>query len=511
MSIGKGVYESRIKNSRRNIFSGLVKQLLSIGLQFAIRTIIVYFLGSKYQGVNGLFTSILSVLNLSDLGFGAAVTYMLYKPIAEKNQVEINSVLLYLKRVYCIIGIVVLSLGVLIMPLLPMLVSGEYPSDINVYLLFLIYVIDVAISYFLFGYKNALLTAYQREDLVSNAYSISLVLSRGLQIVLLLVFRNYYAYAVILPLSSLANNLLVQYYSNKYFSDSVPSGNISLNKKKELNKKVIAVFVNRASDVARNSFDNIVLSAYFGLVTVAAYGNYFYIYSAIIGVMSIFAHGVKASVGNSIELESVKKNHDNFKTFTFIFMWLAGWCSVCLFCLYQPFMNIWMRGESSLILSYENMSLFCVYFYAMCMTYSKNTYLEAKGLYNECEKLYIIEAIANLILNLVLGSMFGITGVLIATIFTICIFNFWGGTRILFMNYFVKGFSKYLITHLLYLVITVFVAIFTNIVCGMITSNGNMGFVIKSIICLVLPNLLYLLFYFRCNQFKKTLIIIKSL
>ena len=501
--MGGGVYKSRVKNSRRNVISGAIRQIVSIGLQFVLRTTIIYILGAEYQGLNGLFTSILTILNLSDLGFSAAVTFILYKPIAEGNQEEINSILAYLKKVYYIIGTVVLAIGLIIMPFLPRLISGNYPADINIYVLFSIYLINSVISYFLFAYNNALLTAYQREDIVSNSFTITLFISRSIQIILLFIYRNYYFYAIMLPLGSIFNNLLVQYYSKKYFPQSIPSGIIDRKIKNELNSQVKAVFVDRISDVARNSFDNIVLSSMLGLVAVTVYDNYYYIYSAIIGFMGVLVHGVKASIGNSLVAESVEKNKKDLDTFTFIFMWIAGWFTVCLFSLYQPFMEIWMKGNTELILSFGNMTLFCVYFYSMSMTYSKNAYLEAKGLFKECQKWYVSEAIMNLLLNILLGYLFGITGILIATILTILVLNFFGGTKVLFDNYFQDGRKKYFAKHILYACVTVICSVITWLLCSVVNFNSILGMICKIAICTIIPNILFWLIYHRMDVFKR--------
>lgn len=508
--MGRGVYKSRVKNSRRNIISGLVKQFISIGLQFAIRTVIIYSLGAEYQGLNGLFTSILSILNLSDMGFSAAVTYILYKPIAVKNQEQINSVLAYLKHIYVVVGTVILVFGIIIMPFLPRLISGTYPSNINIYILFSIYLANAVVSYYLFAYKNALLTAYQREDIVSNAYSITLILSRGLQFFLLLVFHNYYVYAVVLPIGSVINNLLVQFFSKKYFPDSLSVGSIDKDLKGVLNRQVRAVFVNRLSDVARNSFDNVVLSVYFGLIAVTVYDNYYYIYSAVIGIMGIIVHGVKASIGNSIVVESVEKNREDLTTFTFVFMWIAGWCTTCLFCLYQPFMKLWMHSNQELLLPFADMVLFCIYFYAMCMAYSKNAYLEAKGLFKECQIWYVSEAIVNLILNILFGRFFGVTGILIATIINIIGLNFCGGTRVLYKYYFLKGRLEYYKSHIIYLMVTIITAITTYFFCSKIATESVIGLVIKMAICVIVPNLIYLMFYFKTKQFNNAKVIVRT-
>jgi len=499
------VSKSRLSNAKRNVISGVAKQLLGIVLTFLIRTVIIYTLGAEYQGLNGLFSAILQVLNLSDLGFSTAVTFILYKPIADEDNESICAIVAFLKRAYFIIGCVIFGLGLLIMPFLPRLISGSYPSDINIYILFAIYLLNAAISYWLFAYKSTLLTAMQRDDVVSKVFIISSLGIKVLQLCLLLMFKNYYIFISVLPIGSILNNILLQVYSKKMFPKIIPVGRINEATRKELIKQVKAVFVNRLSDIARNCFDDIIVSSFLGLVAVAAYDNYYYVYTAIIGIMSIIIHSIRASVGNSLVKESVEKNYEDLRKFTFVFMWVGGWFAVSLFTLYQPFMHIWMKGKPEVILSDLNMGLFCLYFYCFCMTYTKGVYLEAKGLFWECRKLYVFEAFGNLLLNVILGYLFGITGVLIATIVTILVFNFIGGTNILFSNYFHNGKKEFILLHIRCFIITVINAAITYLLCSFITLDGVFGFVLKIAMCMVIPNIIFLIFYYKSSDFKMAL------
>lgn len=503
--------ESRLLNSKRNLISGMIKQFVNIFLTFAVRTVILYTLGAEYQGLNGLFSSILQVLNLSELGFSSAVTFILYRPIAENDRNAICAIMAFLKKIYFILGLMILGIGVLILPFIPYLISGYYPSSVNIYFLFFIYLINTVISYLLFAYKSTLLVAMQREDVVSNIYTITLLLSRLIQLVLLCVFKNYYCYVVVLPLCTIGNNILLEVLSKREFPQIIPEGTIDNKTKSEFVKQVKASLVNRICDIARNSLDNIVLSSYIGLVAVAIYDNYFYIFTAVYGGMGIIVHALQASIGNSIVKESVEKNYDDCNKFTFIFMWIVGWCTICMCCLYQPFMNLWMRGDQTLLLSFSNMLLFCVYFYAISMTYTKGIYLEAKGLYHECRKWYVIETIGNLGLNLTLGYYFGITGILIATILTILFINFVSGTSVLFKMYFKKSPYNFYLKHIKYFLITALICTVNYSICEIIPLGGVLGIFVKLMICLFLPNVLYVLTYYKTDEFQKATTIIKKL
>lgn len=497
--------ESRTKNTKRNIISGIIKQTLNILLPFIGRTIVLYLLGAMYQGLGSLFTSILQVLNLAELGFSSAVMFVLYKPIADNDTTKICAITYFLKKVYFVIGMAVLICGLVIMPFLPYLISGDIPSDINIYILFAIYLFNASISYLLFAYRSTLLSAMQREDVVSNVYTVTTTAVRLIQIIGLFLFKNYYVYIIIVPLGTIANNVLLQYFSKKMFPEVKPIGKIDAETKKAMNKQIRALFIGKVADVARNSFDNIIISVLFGLIQVAIYDNYYYVYSSLYGMTLVITHAMQASIGNSIAKETVEKNYKDLIKFNFIFSWLMGWMAICMLCLYQPFMYIWVRGDKALMFSTLNMVLFCVYFYTINMNNMRNLYLQGTGLFWECRIWYILEAVANMVLNILLGYFIGITGILVATVVTIFVFNFLARTHILFKNYFQRSQAEFYFLHLIYAVITCVIGVGTYFLCGLIQLSGIGGLLLKALVCLCEPNLLYMACYFWTKNYKDSL------
>lgn len=501
--------ESRTKNSKRNLVSGMIRQIVSLFFQFLIRTVILYVLGNEYLGLSSLFTSILQVLNLADLGFSSAVVYVLYKPIAEDDETAICAIIAYLKRVYKIVGCVILAIGLAILPFIPYLISGDYPSEINIYVLYVLYLLGSVVSYFFFAYKNALITAMQRNDIVTNVQTITIFVFNVIQVILLIFLKNFYLYVSVNVICNITNNIFVQILSKKYFPAITPKGKITAETKAVLTKQIKGIFINRIGDVARNSLDSIVLSSLLGLVVVAIYNNYFYIYNALYAITLIITHAVQASVGNSVVKESVEKNFNDYKKFTYIFAWITGWMTVCLVCLYQPFMLIWMNGDKSMLLSTPNMILFSIYFYAINMNSMRNMYVNAAGLYWELRLWYILEAIGNLVLNIVLGYFFGVTGVLLATIITIFLCNFVSRTNVLFKYYFKSSAWNIYKDHIIYFLVIVAVAVLTYFSCSLIPIAGILGLIIKAGICLLLPNVIFVLVSFKTKLFKETLSLTK--
>lgn len=503
--------DSRIKNSKRNIFNGLIRQVMTILLAFTTRTMILFLLGEEYLGLSSLFTSILAVLNLAELGFNTAVVYFLYKPIAEKDTPAICAIISYLRKIYNLIGTVILVAGLGVMPFLPNLISGEITVDINIYLLYVIYLANTVVSYWCFAYKAVVFTAVQRADVVDKIYSATSLGVKVAQLLVLLLFRDYYLFAAVMTAGTLINNLLLQYFSRRQLPDMVPRGTISPQTKADLNRQVRSLFVGRVGDLTRNSFGSIFLSAMLGLTVVAAYDNYLYIYNSVIGIVWMIGNAVQASVGNSMVSESLEKNRKDFLRFDFLFGWFNSWCTVCLCCLYQPFVYIWMNGNRAMMLSDLNMVLLSLYFYSVAIGNVRNIYVNGAGLFTHLRVWYVVETVVNILLNLLLGYFFGVTGVILATMLTVVLFNYIARSNVLFKNYFKSPVRVYYGRHLLYFAVTIVAAAVTNYLCLRVGDDGILGLVIRIGICGVVPNLVFLLAYCRTSYFADCITLVKKI
>ena len=335
----------RTKNTLRNIAFGSMNRVINIILPFISRTVILYIMGTQYLGLSSLFSSILSFLSLTELGIGAAMVYSMYKPIADNDNETICALLCLYKKLYRLIGAIILCLGIALMPFLKILVPEELPSDINLHALYFIYLLDAVLSYWLFAYKNALLQAYQRNDINSIIASVITPISYVVMLVSLFCSKNYYAYVMWLPFFTILTNIIRLVAVNRCFPGLEPQGEVSSELKHSILKKTTALIGTKLNTVVLNAADNLVMSAFLGLTVIAMYGNYHYIMSSIIGFLGIAYSSMTAGLGNSLQTETIEVNYKNFEKFSFINSWLVGWCTVCLVCLYQPFMKIWVGDE----------------------------------------------------------------------------------------------------------------------------------------------------------------------
>lgn len=480
----------KVKNAKRNIYTGIIYKIVSLFMPFVLRTVIIKQLGTQFLGLDSLFTSILQVLNLSELGISTAVIYSMYKPIAENNYKEINAIYGFLKKAYKIIGIVVFLVGIIILPFLKYFIKGNVPVGLNIYILYFIYLVNLAVSYLLYSYKNAILNAYQRVDVSNIISTISRVILYIIQLIVLISFRNFYIYVLILLFSTVLNNILTSMYVDKFFPCIKPCGLLSPIKKSEIKKQVIGIFIGKICIVSRNSFDSIVISSLIGLSATAIYNNYYYIISALISVMAIITNAITAGIGNSVALYNQKKNYSDFKKFNFLYLWIGNWFTCCLLCLYQPFMMLWV-GEKYLLPN-STIILFTLYFFVLLMGDIKATYVVATGLWWENKFRAIIESVLNLVLNILLGKIWGINGILIATIVTIVCINYIGSCEILFKHYFSEEkILNFMISSFRYFVATVI----SSFVCYTIIDNVGFKKLFNIVICvivlLIIPNIIY--------------------
>lgn len=499
----------RTRNASRNIAWGIIERIFSILLPFITRTILIKILGAEYLGLNSLFTSILSVLSISELGIGTAIVFSMYKPIAEDDKDTICALLNIYRKIYIAIGSVILILGLAILPFLPKLIKGDVPADVNLYILYGIHLFDTVIGYYLFSYKAAIFSAHQRNDLISKRGAIINLIGSGLRIALLLYYKQYYAYALVLPFITIGTNIANAYLANKLFPELRCRGTITDEQKAGIKKRLVGLLSFKIYGVIFTSVDSIVISAFLGLVPLAVYNNYYYIQTSIVGFLTILTASITAGVGNKMITNTVDDNYVDFKNFTFMNGWICSWCAVCLTCLYQPFMKLWV-GDG-LLFSFDTMVLMVLYFLIPRITSLTYTYREAAGLWWEDRFRPLVSAIVNLIINICLVKIIGMNGVIISTLLCSVFINIPWGSIVLFRNYFKRRPTEYFRDIVFYLLVTVVVSGITYMTCSLLPDGKWILLFLKAFICCIIPNVLFFLVYCRRSEYAYSKALIKRL
>lgn len=462
-----------------------------------MRTIIINVLGKEYLGLNNLFTSILNVLSLAELGVGQAMVYHMYRPIADQNSSVINALLNMYKKIYRIIGIVILVVGLLLLPFLQYLIAGDI-EFINVKLIYVIFLIDTVFSYFLFAYKSSLLQAHQRADIISNVNSICTLVLNGIQIVILLIFKDYYCYIIMKPLFTLLNNVLINITTNKIYPEYKPFGKVTLEIKKEIYKKTGALLGHKIGQTVIASTDSLVISSFLGLGILAIYSNYYYIVFSVVSITAILFNGMLAGIGNKLITCSIEENYKLFKNINFMISWLVTWCSTCLLCLIQPFMEFWMG--SGMLLDYSSIILIIIYYYTWQFRTTGLYFKDAAGMWNEDLLKPYVGAVLNLTANIILVKVIGINGIFISTIMSMVLVYFPWETYVIFNKMFKKSCLRYLILQIHFLCVTVLIWVVSYLLCQLVVIDGFLGIIIKGIICVFVPNILFIVIHIRKKE-----------
>ena len=497
----------RTRNAVINTVFGWFNTCLTILFPFVIRMIIIRTIGIEYIGLNSLFTSILRILNLTELGVGSAIVYSMYKPIAQDDEDQICALLALYRKIYRIIGIVILAVGLLLIPFLPKFINGEAPTDYNIYILYLIYLTNTVLSYWLFAYRASLLNAHQNTAVLSKVNIIGNLIMYALQIAMLITTKNYYLYVLALPVSTIVINLLNAHFTIVKYPRYVCRGNVAADVIKGIKKRVAGLMFDKVAMASRNAFDSVIASAFLGLQVVAIYNNYYEIIAAVSGLLSVILNSIAAGIGNSLVVETKEKNENDMRNINFLFLSISGFCFACFLTLYQPFMSLWM-GAENLFPTYIMMT-FSFYFLSQKAESIIGRFYDAAGLWWHGKWKGVIEAATNLILNIVLGKLFGVIGIVAATIISMLVVALPLSAHYVYKFVYEKSPISFLLTQYLYLGLFGVAGFSSYFLCEALMNCLNVDNLLLAM-CLRLPVtvmlycIVYYLLFSRLRQFKES-------
>lgn len=500
----------RTKNASRNIVFGFILKIYQTLLPFLMRTALIYWMGVEYTGLNSLFTSILQVLNLAELGVGSAMVFSMYRPIVEDDTNKICELLNLYRLYYRIIGLVIAAVGVALTPFVPRLIKSGVPADLNIYTLYLLNLAATVLTYWLYAYKSSILMAHQRNDIISKVTIFTQTIQYALQFTVLYFFRNYYIYLIVLLGSHLLNNIITARLASKIYPDYKPIGKLPKEETKAINKRVKDLFTAKIGTVIVNSADTIVISAFLGLSILAIYQNYFFIISAIIGFVTIIFNSCTAGIGNSLIVESKEKNYRDLETFTLLIVWISGFCACCLLNLFQPFMVIWVGKD--LMLAFPAVICLCVYYFVYEINQLLNTYKDAGGIWHKDRFRPLVTALTNFGLNLIMVQFWGIYGVILSTVISMILVGMPWIIHNIFSTMFENHQGKLYVKKLaLYTVVTAIIAFISYVCCNFIDFGKWSTFFIRFAVCIILPNTLYFVFFGRTEEFFRLIALLDKM
>lgn len=406
--------KSRTKNTIRNSLIGIISQLVIVILSFANRTAFIKILGVEYLGISGLFSNILAMLALSDLGVYTVMVYSLYDPIARNDTKQINAYVRYFQRIYNAVALAVLIIGLALIPFLPILVNGSALSNSELIKYYVILLLNSAVSYLVIG-RSTLLRADQRVYIIKVISTLSTALMYIVQIALLVVFKNYTLYLTCQILFTLISNIAVSVFALRVYPFLKEKCTDSLNTdlKGKIVKNLKATFLYKIGASVMNSTDNILISVIVGTAMVGYYSNYVTIFTMVNTFIMLIIDGVLASIGNYFATETKKKQYTLFKMLIYVFYNIAAFCAACYLSGMNDFISIWIGQEY--VISNSFLMALAVNRFVFCLIHPIWITRESSGMFVRTKYVTLFSAATNLILSIILGKIWGITGIITAT------------------------------------------------------------------------------------------------
>lgn len=435
--------DARTKNVVRTSLISVGCNFVNAISGFAYRTIFLQVLSATYLGINGLFTNVLQILSLADLGIATAIVYRFYEPISQKNVQKVGEYMRFFKRIYWMIAGVILAVGLLLLPFLKYLIkdASDIPADVNLHLVYVLYLLQNVSSY-VCSYKHTLLTADQRQDIVTLLYTGVRMLSYLLQVSVLLLRRDFLmSLWVNIAVTILMNMAISAWVSKKYRPVFQVKTTLPKEEQLQIYSDTKATMMHKIGGTVLTGTDNIVLSKFVGLAITGLYSNY----SLVIGTLNNFLlqllGNLTASFGNAHVELSTDRQYINYKRMLFMNLWLAGMITTCLYLLVDDFVVLWLGDE--MLLDKVTVGVICVQFYFSATRKVTTSYVDACGLFVKDRWRPLIESAINLIVSIILAVRIGIAGVFIGTIISHLCTVFWREPYILYRYAFQKKMTEY--------------------------------------------------------------------
>lgn len=492
---------SRSKNSARNVAYAIVGQSFGLIISFIARIVFIKTLGKEFLGLNGLFTNILSILSLAELGVGEAIIFGLYKPLAKGDKTKCKMLMQFYKKVYIAIGIIILLVGITLTPFLHFFIK-DVPDIKDIPLIYILFVINTSVSYF-FSYKRNLIIADQKKYITTIYRYLFFFILNLVQIGYLILFKDFIGFLVCQIAFTILENFFVSKKANQLYpylleKDKVPMDDES---KKEIFKNTKALMMHKIGGTAVSATDNIILSSFVSVAAVGIYSNYYLITNALNVITSQIYSSITASVGNLVATSSEEKQISIFNKVNFLCFWIQCFTSCCLLSLFNPFISIWLGNE--FIFSIDIVLVLVINYYIYGMRKSVVTFKEASGLFIVDRWKSIVEGIINLIVSIVLVKKVGILGVFLGTFISSILTCVWIEPFVLYKYGFKKNPIEYFNKYICYLIITILICTINYYLCNnLLKLSGFLGLIIRLLISLFIPNIILFLLYKNTEEFK---------
>lgn len=502
---------TRTKNTLLNVLGGFAVKSSGFLTAFITRTTFLYILGIEYAGVSSVFTNVLTVLSFAELGIGTAITYALYKPIAENDNAQICKLMNAYRKIYATIGIVIFLLGLCLIPFLEYVIKETPNIDEDLRMVYLLYLLNTAVSYFLI-HKSTFLTAMQKDYLVSK-YKVSISIAKTvIECASLVIFRDFLIYLAVSMAGTFTQNAVIAKVAEREYPvlKQKTKARLEPAEKKRLFKDTRALALYKVSGTVLNGTDSILVSSFFGTINAGILGNYSLITNQVYSFVMLAFTATSASVGNLAATSDNQHQYRVFRRMLFISFWIYCFCTTSLWTLLNPFMHVWQSGQN--MFSDVIVALMIIEFYIRGMMSPVTQFRTSNGLFVHGKYRPLIMAIINIVISVLLAPKVGIAGILLGTIISRVATQIWYDPWLIYKRVFQISVFRYLKEYILYAVITLLSCYFTTAALQAFSlEEGMLKVFVGSMLCVLVPNTVVIVVFHRSEPFKATMRLFKGM
>lgn len=504
---------ARTQNSIRNILAAMVGQLGGVLVNLAARVFFLHYLNHTYLGLNNLFSNVLTMLSLVELGVGPAMAFSLYQPLADGNIEKLKSHMAFYKKAYRTIGLTIAALGLIFLPFYTVFMDSV-PDIPNLDIIYLLFVGNTVISYF-YSYKRSLIVCDQKKYIDTVVHYGAYFILNVAQIIILALTQNYILFLVLQLISTWAENFILARKADKLYpflkeKDIAPMDKAD---RRHIFRNVAAMSMHKIGAVVVNSTDNILISKICGLATAGLYGNYYTIIHPLQTITNQIFESIVASVGNlkaTITEGNTEHLQETFYDVLFFAFWIFTFCSICLINILPPFIEfLWLRNRGWLLPG-STLYVLVINFYLYGMRRPVLTFRDATGAFWNDRYKPIFESAINLVASIILGKKFGITGIFLGTLVSTVTTSLWVEPMVLFHNVFNDHMRKYFARFAIYTLVAVALCYVSGWLCHFV-GYSLLSLIPRLLICAIFPNLMLLILFHRTKEFQYFANLLKSL
>ena len=491
----------RVRSAAKNITFGYIGQFATALVSFVLRKIFILYLADNLLGINSTYTNVLSILSMAELGIGTALNYALYAPVARGDIEKIKSYMQMYRKAYLAIGGVVAVIGTCLAPFLRYLVKNPGVSVRELELYYFIFLFNTVSTYFV-AYKYSLCNAEQRNYIQTNINTITKLVVSGLQIVMLILTKNFVLYLLTDAVVQLVQKIFVSRYLDRRYPYLKEKNVQPLSKEEsgEIWRKTRALVLHKVGDVARLQTDALIISAFIEVSVAGLVDNYMLVMNTVTNFVGIIFNSLISGFGNLIATESKERQYSMFGVYRFFASWIYGFAVTGFFVLLTPLIRLffgdrWVLPQGALILI-----LIDLYFKGDRIVLSN--FKTAAGVFEEDKYLAIIQGIVNLILSIALVQKIGLAGIYVGTVVSGLIANVTKPV-IIYRVCFEKSALPYFIDTAKYALVTAAAIVVNLLISRSVIANLNIGtFLLMAVIITVIFNGVFLLLFRKTEAFE---------